>query len=70
MHAYKLSKAKFSTYIVNSINEGVVAAVAHCQPITAEPDNVDVPVSEENSRKYLLLVSTSPHIMNKGILRY
>jgi hypothetical protein len=32
------------TYVVNAVNEGVVAAVAHCQPVAAEPDDVDVAV--------------------------
>jgi hypothetical protein len=30
------------TYIVDSINEWIAAAIAHCQPITAEPYDVDV----------------------------
>jgi hypothetical protein len=32
------------TYIVNAVDEGIVAAVAHGQPITTEPDDVDVAV--------------------------
>jgi hypothetical protein len=38
------------TYIVNAVDEGIVAAVAHGQPITTEPDDVDVavPASSHN----------------------
>lgn len=32
------------TYIVNAVYEGIVAGVAHREAITAEPDDVDVPV--------------------------
>lgn len=32
------------SYIINSVDEGIVATIAHCQPITTKPDNVDVSV--------------------------
>lgn len=33
------------THVVDPVYEGVVAAVAHGKPVTAEPDHVDVSVS-------------------------
>lgn len=32
----------YKIYIVNSIDERVIATVTHCKPITAKPDDVDV----------------------------
>lgn len=38
------------TYIVNSVDEGIIAGIAHCQPVETEKQNVYVFVSEiENS---------------------
>lgn len=34
------------TYIVNSINEGIIATIAHCKPITAKPNYIYVPIPE------------------------
>ena len=44
------------THIVNSINEGVVAAVAHSQPVAAEPYDVDIPVSENKHDSYQFVI--------------
>lgn len=33
------------THVVDPVYEGVVAAVAHGKPVTAEPDHVDVSIS-------------------------
>jgi hypothetical protein len=33
------------TYVVNAIDEWIVATVTHRQPITAEPNYVDISVS-------------------------
>lgn len=44
------------THVVYAVYEGVVAAVAHSQPVTTEPDHVDVSVSGKRNLycKYLL----------------
>lgn len=34
----------FLTYVVNAIDEGIVAAVAHREPVAAEPDYVDIAI--------------------------
>lgn len=31
-----------STYIVYSIDKRVVTAIAHCQPVTTEEDDIDI----------------------------
>lgn len=41
------------TYIKETINERVVARVAHGQPVGGEPDDVDVLVAVETTRKIL-----------------
>lgn len=41
---YMFSKPIFITHIVNAINERIITAVAHGQPVAYEPDDVDVPV--------------------------
>lgn len=33
-----------STYVEQSVDERIVARVAHCQPVAAEPDDVDVSI--------------------------
>lgn len=38
------------TYIVNTVDKGIVAAVAHRQPVTHEPDNVDEAISAGKKR--------------------
>lgn len=59
MRDLQLKISTFYTHIVNSIYEGVVAAVAHRQPITAEPDDVDVPVSEAKTPRNSLFIFIS-----------
>ena len=34
----------FGTHVEKSVDEGVVAGVAHGQPVGAEPDHVDIVV--------------------------
>lgn len=38
---FLLGQGKY-TYVVYSVYEGIIAAVAHSQPITDEVDNIDV----------------------------
>ena len=35
------------TYVKQAVDERIVTRVAHCQPVAAEPDDVDVFVSTE-----------------------
>jgi len=35
------------TYVKQSVDERIVTRVTHCQPVAAEPDDVDVFVSTE-----------------------
>jgi hypothetical protein len=42
-----------ATYVVNAVNEGIVTAVAHRQPIAAEPDDVDVSVPEGTQQLHI-----------------
>ena len=37
------------TYIKQKIDEWIVAAVGHCQPVHAEPDDVDVWISANDN---------------------
>ena len=37
------------TYIKQKIDEWIVAAVRHCQPVHAEPDDVDVWISANDN---------------------
>jgi hypothetical protein len=41
---------EYSTYIINAVYEWVVAAVTHREPITTEPDyvNISVPATRQN----------------------
>lgn len=39
-------KSTVSSYVVNAVDERVVTAVTHRQPVTAQPDYVDIFVSE------------------------
>lgn len=50
-----------TTYTIYPIDNWIVATVAHCQPMTAEEDYVDVLISEKksNDHKYKLFISIS-----------
>ena len=43
------------TYIKQKIDEWIVAAVRHCQPVHAEPDDVDVWISANDNYNALYL---------------
>ena len=45
-----------NTYITKKIDEGIVAAVRHGQPVTTEPDNVDVLITKENSKSTVAII--------------
>ena len=41
------------TYIAEEVDEGIVAAVGHGQPVAAEPDNVDIRIARKSKYSYL-----------------
>ena len=47
-----------STYITEYVDKRVVGAVRHCQPVTAEKDDVYVGIPEHNMSSYLYLSTT------------
>ena len=40
------------TYAIYSVNERIVAAIAHGQPVATKKDDVDVAISEKNTKQY------------------
>ena len=38
----------YHTHIAKEVDEGIVAAVGHCQPVATGPDDVDVRVAKTN----------------------
>ena len=51
------------TYVKKSVNEWVIARVTHGQPVKAEPQQLDVTISENNT----LVISI--HILQYGTLK-
>ena len=51
-----------STYAKQSINDWIIAAVAHCQPMTAKENDVDVFVSEERQMKLRDSAESTEHV--------
>ncbi len=51
-----ISKVKYRktilTYTINAVDDGIVATVAHCQPMTTKENYVNVFISEKDKRKY------------------
>ena len=45
-------KAIILTYTINAVDDGIVATVAHCQPMTTKENYVNVFISEKDKRKY------------------
>ena len=43
---HRKPRSNKKTYVEKKIDEGIVAAVGHGQPVHAEPDDVDVRISE------------------------
>ena len=45
------------TYTINSVDEGIVTAVAHSQPMATKEDYVDVSVAEKDEGKFVSVSS-------------
>lgn len=41
------------TYVINSVNEGVIATVAHSQPVKTEPNDVDIAITVDFGEDFL-----------------
>ena len=57
----KLFNHSLHTYITEEVDEGVVAGVGHGEPVAAEPDDVDVRITE-------ILQSIMTHGVDKNVV--
>lgn len=49
-HGSNKLKTLYYTYVVNAVDERIITAVAHSQPIATEPDDVNIPVPARNQQ--------------------
>lgn len=40
-----------TTYVIYSVDEWIIAAITHCEPVTAEPYDIDVVVPVYKQKK-------------------